>query len=604
MTSHSFFIPDTSPLFDYGTGWQAAYMARGDGYDQTFHRARSADSVVTFNISASSVYFSSSSPSGQSCHSTYSINGSDPKSACSNSSDVFMIPSLPDGIHEVTLQPNFTSTTSDTDVIYEFYGIGGDLQMIDLNAQYVNATTDSSATEFTFSPSTAWTQFDSSGVIGSASNSSLNPLFQNMDSFFNKTASVTTAANATAELKFQAAAVYLYGMSGPDGGLAQILLDGVATHQLDLNTPWNSYSSLLYHGSGFNPQDQHTLTVVNTTPGSQLILDFAILTVESSSSSLYVLFVASVGRANECSINKHLNLVIGVIGGSSAVLLLLGVFLYFCLSRRNQKSRSVGTTPREYGFQKGILDGDDSSQATSVAQWRRHTSVMLSSPSRHEEYRSPPPDYIPYNGPVEPHPHPQPAPQSPSSFRSDTDPQPAFEEIPLETPSTLGLVGVATSRSLRRSTARLWLNSGKPMSAAPSYTSAGNLAPNPHLQLMGMASRDRESLNTALRRGPLVPSAGTSESHHTTLRRGVSVKSVKTVRSFFSGWFNHSPVPATPALPQLAARPDSDIFPMTLTRARRKSDASSGHSPDFFIELDPNSPIGTSRPASEWRAGR
>jgi hypothetical protein len=54
----AYYIPDTSPLFAYSPctncaergGWQAAYSPRGDGYDQTFHQAASANSTVSLNL--------------------------------------------------------------------------------------------------------------------------------------------------------------------------------------------------------------------------------------------------------------------------------------------------------------------------------------------------------------------------------------------------------------------------------------------------------------------------------------------------------------------------------------------------------------------------
>lgn len=46
--------------------------------------------------------------------------------------------------------------------------------------------------------------------------------------------------------------------------------------------PWDSYSSLLYVGGGFS-ESNHTLTITNTSPGGQLVIDYVVLTVKASS---------------------------------------------------------------------------------------------------------------------------------------------------------------------------------------------------------------------------------------------------------------------------------------------------------------------------------
>ena len=64
MSSTPFFIPDTSPLFNWAPcdvcgevgGWQSAYSSTGDGTDQTFHQTSNADSSVAFNISGRLLY--------------------------------------------------------------------------------------------------------------------------------------------------------------------------------------------------------------------------------------------------------------------------------------------------------------------------------------------------------------------------------------------------------------------------------------------------------------------------------------------------------------------------------------------------------------------
>ena len=124
------------------------------------------------------------------------------------------------------------------------------------------------------------------------------------------------------------------------------------------------------------------------------------------------------------------------------------------------------------------------------------------------------------------------------------------------------------------------------------------------------------------------PSAYTPSSRNrpqTPLRRGVSIKSAKTVRSFFSNWIKGPEIhittgngngngsrPDTPARPQTAARPDSGIFPLTLGLGTvdvpfsqmEDRDRLGGGGANMFIELDPSSPLTASRPASEWQGKR
>lgn len=53
-----FFIPDTSPLFDYSpcvtcaasAGWTSAYSPRGDGYDETYRETSGPDGTVAMNL--------------------------------------------------------------------------------------------------------------------------------------------------------------------------------------------------------------------------------------------------------------------------------------------------------------------------------------------------------------------------------------------------------------------------------------------------------------------------------------------------------------------------------------------------------------------------
>ncbi len=405
--------------------------------------------------------------------------------------------------------------------------------------------------------------------------------------------------------------------------------------------------------------------------------------------------------------STHLPLVIGIISGSSAVLLILGIVIFICCTTHRANLEGRRRTP--YGFSSGIASA---SPRGPVDTWRKNAaeaspispqSAMAVSPSTNEaSHRSPPadyPDYVPYRGPVEPKPafgrndeppsiaggnpmaqgwlqarSTSPTPSFATSFGESDEytqhgryaPPPLlpalrnggyFHDIALQRyehsdlehgtspgsrTSSHGLTGT-TARAVgaTRSIARLWPSrdaipsnlrrtSGNPrtdsMIYVPSYSTAGNLSSSPN-QLIGSSFVSRSNTNEP---HSYHPSSHPSSMH--TLRRGVSIKSAKTMRSFFSGLLfqssSSSPIAQTPALPQPAARPDSGIFPngsLSRSNSSRAGPLSIGSgtrrevppslrleggretSPNLFIELNPNSPMtvaASSRPDSEWTQWR
>ncbi len=105
-------------------------------------------------------------------------------------------------------------------------------------------------TSFTYSPG-GWTHLDSSGSNGTAANQTVRSDFPDLSHFADRTASVSTMQGATANVTFQggrnachmrkaadhraAEAIYVYGMSGPEGGSANVLLDGHLTQTLNFS---------------------------------------------------------------------------------------------------------------------------------------------------------------------------------------------------------------------------------------------------------------------------------------------------------------------------------------------------------------------------------
>jgi hypothetical protein len=222
------------------------------------------------------------------------------------------------------------------------------------------------------------------------------------------------------------------------------------------------------------------------------------------------------------------------------------------------------------------------------------------------------------------------------------------QDIPLKRSNTvnsatttdlnLNLIQVGIIKQLPAQAAAVTLNQTVPVSASLTATaglSSTNdffqsfIRPSPPISTSSYAfTRPRIATSASpaqpSTRRPATPRASSPDragGGGASLRRGVSIKSVK---SFFSGWVK----------PQLEgqgqghsnrfesdtpARPDSGIFPRTQTQllglgsvdvplttstgtgtGRSGGSGSGSGSANMFIELDPESPLTASRPASEW----
>lgn len=226
------------------------------------------------------------------------------------------------------------------------------------------------------------------------------------------------------------------------------------------------------------------------------------------------------------------------------------------------------------------------------------------------------------------------------------------QDIPLKRSNTvnsatttdldLNLIQVGIVKQLPAQAAAVTLNQTVPVSASLTATaglSSTNdsfqsfIRPSPPISTSSYAfTRPRIATSASpyaqpFSRRPATPHASSPDragGGGASLRRGVSIKSVK---SFFSGWVK----------PQLEgqgqghsdrfesdtpARPDSGIFPHTQTQSlglgsvdvplttssggtgtgtgNGRSGGSGSGSANMFIELDPESPLTASRPASEW----
>ncbi|OXG76477.1 hypothetical protein C349_05650 [Cryptococcus neoformans var. grubii Br795] len=529
LTTIPFFIPDTSPIFTYtstssslsntysnststssgsskGTditdptgaevegegGWIAAYSPIGNGYDQTFHYGQG---VISGNFSASALKFytssksSNSSAASLSCPVEYRLNASSTwSSACTSSSssapangsgngDEYVIDNLQAGTHQVDLRSVGGNV--------EFMGIGGLLE-VDSSGKMSNLTIDNTSPSFIYSPSSWWSQLSSpiSSASSSSGNSSFTSLFNStIDNFYNKTMSITTEGDAKVELNFGGEAIYVYGFSSVNGGKGKVWLDGILQGQLNMIMPWDSYSSLLYFGSGFSGSN-HTLTITNTSPGGQLVIDYVLLTVKASSST------------------SHLVLIIGIIGGTSAFLLILIAIAYILYVRHRLPVRQRNVQPR-YACSKGYdnkyymsqgsesevdlwrkmvnrtsTQGDSltaSSAAPTPMSFARDKRVSLTTCSGSGSGsgigigmgmgRSPPPeypDYVPYRGPIEPPPINIANSSISGSGQSEVL---AYTGMAFPLSSAGGRIGSTSSSSSKSSTPRLPLVTGANPSA-------------------------------------------------------------------------------------------------------------------------------------------
>ncbi|KAK6903715.1 hypothetical protein I203_107220 [Kwoniella mangroviensis CBS 8507] len=372
MPSTPFFIPDTSPLFNYtpSNSWLGAYRPKGDGWDQTFHMTASGDAVVSINVTASSIRFQTSSSSSistdnkdgdEECEAEYRINGTDWSDACRKDSDEYVKEGLPWGLHMIELKGKNGGGI-------EFMGLEGELPMYTPGSA-INRTMDNTDSIFNYTNSDQWTLLSANDANAAYSNFTLKTMYEGegLNAFYGSSLAGTTAQGAKVELTFQSEAIYVYGLSGPNSGTAQISLDGQIQQNINMKNAWETHGALLYVGGGFNPNETHTLSIVNNQQGEQLIIDYALL---------------SIPQAEE---ESHIPLIAGISGGVSALLILLGLCGLFIVRRNKRRTKATKLRQQnvQYAFANGIgkdgpLNSGKSFSTSTLNDWRRPPSSLLS----------------------------------------------------------------------------------------------------------------------------------------------------------------------------------------------------------------------------------
>ncbi|WVF69795.1 hypothetical protein IAT40_004574 [Kwoniella sp. CBS 6097] len=372
MPSTPFFIPDTSPLFDYSPSdaWTAGYRPKGDGYDQTLHRTGRYEegTTIALNVTATALRFQTISPKNG-CNIQYRLNAGQWTDGCTITKEGNNVQDLPtDRSHQLELRPKVSEGEGSGGGEFEFMGVEGDLP-IQNPGSATNLTIDNTSPSFVFTPSHQWTRMTSDGLVGPWANYTVKTIYDQsgLEGFLNGSIGVTTVEGSKAELTFQGEAVYLYGSSGQESGTAEISVDGKVQQTINMTNPWESRNSLLYVGGGFDPLTTHTLSIVNTQPGAQLVIDYALLTVPHKDKAM------------------SLPLIVSLAAGVPTLLVCLLATWLFLRRRKQRRSRSAYARrppPHPYAFATGVGNHvlHTGSKVSSIDHWRLNTSSTTLSP--------------------------------------------------------------------------------------------------------------------------------------------------------------------------------------------------------------------------------
>ncbi|OCF79151.1 hypothetical protein I204_01098 [Kwoniella mangroviensis CBS 8886] len=338
-SSSAFFISDTSPIFSYGSSsgasssspWTAGYAKQSDGYDETLHLTSSSNSIIPFNITASSLTLLV--PAFDNCQATISINSSSPITACSkavssSSSEVipFTLYNLPLGSHSVV----WDSGTVPNGQQVIFWGIDG--VRPPEQAGYSNVTIDDA-----FNPienvnvgiryEGDWTHLNPDAHSDALSESG------KLDGDFNKTLAITQGKGSAVTFFGSGSAVYVYGTVGPDYGSASLSLNGqIVAPSLNLTSPWQMPYELLWFQTGLDSSQANQVTMTNLGT-KKMAIDFVVLTTDSTTLSQLV-----VGEGEFLSTLKG-KIILGVAIPLTIIILLSLLTIWIFRKRRSAHRR-------------------------------------------------------------------------------------------------------------------------------------------------------------------------------------------------------------------------------------------------------------------------
>ncbi|KAK7005805.1 hypothetical protein R3P38DRAFT_3404531 [Favolaschia claudopus] len=141
-----------------------------------------------------------------------------------------------------------------------------------------------------------------------------------------ETSHQSTTAGDSASIHFNGTAVQLFGSISPEAGNYSVTLDNITT-SFSAKSAFSQPNSLLFYASGLDAQVTHTLEIVNTEDGGELILPVGGTSVWTLSDAPSNSAPNPSGSASPS--NNGASVMKGLSSGTIAALVLAGVLLFF-----------------------------------------------------------------------------------------------------------------------------------------------------------------------------------------------------------------------------------------------------------------------------------